>query len=203
MNSFKFLGNPTWWKRVVASAFGISFWGFCAAAVAFGILCFSLKGGGATQTALQEDLHILFNLMPRVLIALSIASLIWVMMPRDRMAALVGDNTGLRGPMVATLAGAVTPGGPSSSYSLLAVLASSGADRGVLVAYITAWATLGMQRILIWDVPFMGAEFAVLRFVVCLPLPILAALIARRLPLTLQIKDQVAATPSGNKDAFK
>ncbi len=32
-----------------------------------------------------------------------------------------------------------------------------------MVAYITAWATLGLQRILVWDVPFMGAEFAMLR----------------------------------------
>jgi len=86
----------------------------------------------------------------------------------------------------------VTPGGPSAAYSLLAVLAVSGADRGPLVTYITAWALLGMQRILIWDVPFMGPEFAILRFVVCLPLPIVAGLIARQLPLTLRVIDPEA-----------
>jgi hypothetical protein len=47
---------------------------------------------------------------------------------------------------------------------------------------------MGLQRILIWDVPFMGAEFAMLRFIVCIPLPVIAGLIARRLPLTLRIK---------------
>ncbi len=35
-----------------------------------------------------------------------------------------------------------------------AAAAAAGADRGALVAYITAWATLGLQRVLVWDVPF-------------------------------------------------
>jgi hypothetical protein len=87
----------------------------------------------------------------------------------------------MKGLVVATIAGAATPGGPSSAYALLAVLAGSGADRGAMVAYITAWATLGMQRILVWDVPFMGAEFAILRGLVSLPLPVVAGLAARAL----------------------
>jgi hypothetical protein len=44
-----------------------------------------------------------------------------------------------------------------------------------------------MQRILVWDVPFMGADFSLLRFTVSLPLPVLAGLIARRLPLGLAL----------------
>ena len=45
-----------------------------------------------------------------------------------------------------------------------------------------------MQRVLIWDVPFLGAEFAILRTLVSLPLPILAGLIARNIPLTLTLR---------------
>jgi uncharacterized membrane protein YraQ (UPF0718 family) len=186
--SFDFLKDPSWRKEVSSSALGKSFWGFSAAAVGFGILCWLIKGPDVVWAALSEDLSLVADLMPRVVVALSIAALIWVMMPRDRMSALVGKKSGMRGLIIATLAGAVTPGGPSSAYSLLAAVAVSGADRGALVAYITAWALLGLQRILIWDVPFMGAEFAMLRFAVCLPLPIIAGLIARRLPLTLRIK---------------
>lgn len=188
MASFDFLKDPSWRKEVLSSALGKSFWGFSAAAVGFGILCWLIKGPDVVWAALSEDLSLVADLMPRVVVALSIAALIWVMMPRDRMSALVGKKSGMRGLIIATLAGAVTPGGPSSAYSLLAAVAVSGADRGALVAYITAWALLGLQRILIWDVPFMGAEFAMLRFAVCLPLPIIAGLIARRLPLTLRIK---------------
>jgi uncharacterized membrane protein YraQ (UPF0718 family) len=200
MESFRFLSSPAWWRGILSDAFGRSFWGFLGAAIAFGIVCWAIKGPEMVAAALRNDLRLLVDLMPRVLVALSIAALIWVMMPRDRMAALVGADSGLRGLAVAALAGTITPGGPSSAYSLLAVLAVSGADRGALVTYITAWATLGLQRILIWDVPFMGAEFAMLRFAVTLPLPIVAGLIARRLPIGLHVKGAGTA-PVGGKEA--
>jgi uncharacterized membrane protein YraQ (UPF0718 family) len=186
--AFDFFKDPAWRKVVVSTAFGKSFWGFVGAAVGFGILCSLIKGPDEVWAALDEDLGLLVDLMPRVVVALSIAALIWVMMPREKMSALVGSESGMRGLIIATIAGTVTPGGPSSAYALLAAVAVTGADRGALVAYITAWATLGLQRILIWDVPFMGAEFAMLRFAICIPLPIIAGLIARRLPLTLRIK---------------
>ncbi len=185
---------------MLANAFGPSFWGFAAGAAAFGVLAMAIKGPDIVAEALADDLRLLIDLMPRVLVALSIAALIWVMLPRERMASLVGEDSGMRGLMVATLAGAITPGGPSSAYALLAVLAVSGADRGALVAYITAWATLGLQRILIWDVPFMGAEFALLRFAVSLPLPVIAGLVARRLPLEFRVKD-TSPPPAKKADA--
>ena len=103
---------------------------------------------------------------------------------------LIGRESGLRGLLIATAAGVVTPGGPASAYPFLAVLAGSGAERGTLVAYIVSWSMLGMQRILVWDVPFMGADFSLLRFAVSLPLPVVAGLVARRLPLDLVLGNE-------------
>lgn len=189
MTSFDFLHDAEWWRRLLRTAFGRSFWGFLAAAAFFGVLCWAIKGPDVVVSAFIHDLELLANLVPRMLIALSIAALVFVMIPRDKMSALVGSESGLRGLVFATVAGTITPGGPSSAYSLLAVLGISGADRGAMVAYITAWATLGMQRILVWDFPFMGTDFAFLRFLVSLPLPVIAGLIARRLPFTLTVRD--------------
>jgi uncharacterized membrane protein YraQ (UPF0718 family) len=189
-----FLRDADWRNKVLRDAFGRGFWGFFCFAVAMGAVCYAVKGETVFRTALGSDLELVLQMLPRVVVALSIAALIWVMLPRERITALVGQEAGIAGLVIATLAGTVTPGGPSSAYALLAVLAASGADRGAMVAYITAWATLGMQRILVWDVPFMGAEFAILRILVSLPLPIIAGLIARRLPLQLTIP---AHSPNG------
>lgn len=187
-SSFDFLRSPEWRKSLVATAFGKSFWGFLLTAIAFGVLCWVLKGRDVVLDAFAHDLNLLLNLLPRVFVAIGIAALIWVLLPRDKVSSLVGRESGLKGLAIATAAGTITPGGPSSAYSLLAVLAVSGADRGALIAYITAWATLAVQRILIWDVPFMGAEFAMLRFGACLALPVVAGLIARQLPMDFQIR---------------
>lgn len=181
--------DPDWRRKVFRDAFGRGFWGFFALAVLMGTICYAFRGMDVTRDILLNDLVQLAKLFPRVCVALSIAALIWYLLPRDRVSKLVGSESGLMGLMIAAAAGMVTPGGPSSAYALLAVLAVSGADRGALVAYITAWATLGLQRILIWDVPFLGAEFAFLRILVSLPLPIIAGLIARQLPIEMRVRD--------------
>jgi uncharacterized membrane protein YraQ (UPF0718 family) len=184
-----FIHDPDWRRDLWRDGFGKGFWGFFAVAVLTGLACWAIRGPESIHTALLQDAWLLVDLMPRVILALSIAALIWFLLPRDRVSGLVGSESGLRGLVIATVAGAITPGGPSSAYALLAVLAASGADRGPLVAYITSWALLGLQRVLVWDVPFMGTEFAALRILVCLPLPMVAGMIARKLPMTLRLAE--------------
>jgi uncharacterized membrane protein YraQ (UPF0718 family) len=163
--------------------------GFLAFAVVAGGACRLVLGEAAFVDALATDVGLILRMMPRVGLALVLAGLLWVTLPRDRVTALIGNESGMRGLWIATGAGIVTPGGPSSAFALLAVLGGAGADRGAMIAYIVSWAILGLQRILVWDVPFMGAEFSFVRFLVCLPLPIVAGLIARRLPLSLKLVD--------------
>jgi uncharacterized membrane protein YraQ (UPF0718 family) len=60
-------------------------------------------------------------------------------------------------------------------------LGKVGADIGVLICYLTSWTTLSVLRLLIWEIPFLGLEFSLVRFVICMPMGIVAGLIARRL----------------------
>ncbi len=61
----------------------------------------------------------------------------------------------------------------------------------MLVAYAIGWALLGVQRVLIWEIPLLGPDFAITRYLISLPLPILAALLARRIRLDLDPKAPV------------
>ncbi len=169
-------GLKAGFKRAIELGFGKSFWGFAALALVSGIACYVVLGPEAFAEAMRDDLGRLGSTVPRIAVALGIAGLIWVMLPRERITSLVGTESGFRGLLIAIAAGMVTPGGPSAAFPLLSVLAASGADRGAMVAYITSWSLLGMQRILVWDVPFMGAEFSVIRFSISLPLIIIAGL---------------------------
>jgi hypothetical protein len=187
-SSFAFLTSPAWWRRTATDAFGGTFPAFLGGAAFFGVFCWLVRGPELVRATLFEDADLILELLPRILVALSIAALIWVLLPRDRISALVGKESGLRGLAVATVAGTVTPGGPSSAYALLSAFALSGADRGALVAYLTAWATLGVQRMLIWEVPFLGPEFTIHRFALSALLPVAAGLVARRLPVSFAPK---------------
>ena len=188
--------DTAWFQGVLRDAFGFGFFGFLAFAVVSGLVCYIVIGGEAVSIALVNDIDVLLTLLPRVLVAIAVAALLWVMLPRDKVSHFVGRDSGLRGLVIATMAGTITPGGPSSAYALLAMLGAAGADRGSMIAYIAAWATLGVQRILVWDLPFMGGDFALVRFAVCVPLPIIAGLIARRLPFALRLRDQPRTSES-------
>jgi hypothetical protein len=179
--------DPAWWASLLKAGFGRSFWGFLVFAIITGAVCYFVLGRTEFFDALVSDVDLFMKMIPRVALALMVAGLLWVMLPRDRVTALIGTESGMRGLLIATAAGSITPGGPTSAYALLAVLGASGADRGALIAYIASWATLGVQRILVWDVNFMGPEFSLVRFLACLPLPIVAGLIARKLPFSMEI----------------
>lgn len=173
-------GDHTDWRVLLRQAFGPSFWIFVIIAAATAAICYSILGEQAFISAAARDSELLAELLPRVLAAQVVAGFVWVLVPRDRLKAMLSRPSG--GDLVlATLGGIITPGGPASAFPFLAIMAGAGADRGVLVAYITSWALLGVQRIIVWDIPLMGMEFSLLRFVVSLPLPIIAGMIARRL----------------------
>ena len=190
---YGFLTDKKWLKSVLRDAFGKVFFNFLLFAALAGLACYLVLGADEFREALAGDVAMLLKVLPRATVALSVAALLWVILPTDGISRLVGQESGYRGLIIAAAAGTVTPGGPSSAYALLAMLGASGADRGAMVAFISAWATLGLQRILIWDVPFMGEEFSIIRFAVCLPMPVIAGLIARRLPFDLTLKTEPKA----------
>lgn len=185
-----FWRDGQWWRAWWSAGFGGMFWAFLAIAVACGAGVYVSQGEEAFYAALATDGDMLVDTVPRVTVAIAIAAIIWVLMPRDRMSAIVGRSGGIYSLLAATVAGAITPGGPTSAFSLLAMLGALGADRGTLITYIAAWATLGMQRILIWDVPMMGPDFSLLRIASTLALPVAAGYLARALPITLTLKSE-------------
>lgn len=195
-------GDAEWRRALLADAFGRTFWYLFAFACLMAVVCYWVLGVEEFVSALERDLEILADMLPRVMVALTLAGFVWVLMPRDRLSELVGRESGIKGLVIATVAGAITPGGPASAYPFLAVLGAAGADRGALIAYIASWATLGVQRFLVWDLPFMGPEFSLARFLASAPLPIIVGLIARSLPFELKLNQPPPGSEkrSGAKD---
>ncbi len=183
--------SRNWWAGLIRASFGPSLWLFAAFAAGMGLTCYIVLGAERFGGAVSGGFDLVWNTLPRVTAAQFMAGFVWAMLPHDRISQLGEADHGLRGLVFATAAGIVTPGGPASAFALLAIAAGAGADRGILITYITSWALLAVQRIIVWDLPFMGAEFSMTRFVVCLPLPILAGIIARRLPISLMLVESL------------
>ena len=57
---------------------------------------------------------------------------------------------------------------------MIASLYKVGIGVGPLVAYLTAWSLFGLQRIIMWEIPFLGAKVVAVRFAVSFVFPLLA-----------------------------
>ena len=153
---------------------GIVIW--LAVSLVMGVLCWYLEGPAAVETSIDNYVSQILNLIPRMSAALLIGGFIQVLVPRSLVARWLGDGAGFRGIMIATCVGALTPGGPMLAFPLVVVLRNAGASLTCVVTFITAWAVLGIHRIIMWELPFMSTEFAAVRYISSIPLPIIAGL---------------------------
>jgi uncharacterized protein len=112
----------------------------------------------------------------RMILGLLMAGMVQVVIPAEAIGHLMGEGAGLRGILVGTLAGSITPGGPFVNFPIVAALRGSGAGFGPLAAYLTAWGLIPVHRTLIWEFSFMGPKFVFARLLASLVVPILIGL---------------------------
>lgn len=115
---------------------------------------------------------------PRIVMAIVVAGLFAVILPTELVGDWLGRDAGFRGIVVGSLAGGMTPGGPILSFPIVAILSQAGAGAGPLIAYLTAWSVFALHRLFAYELPMMGARFALLRLASSLALPFLAGILA-------------------------
>ncbi len=129
---------------------------------------------------------LLLQLMPILVLAFFVAGLIEVLVPTQMVMGWVGKGSGPRGLLVSTLLGAVAPGGPFIQFPLLAALYKAGMGIGPLVAYLSAWSLIGLNRVIAFEIPLLGLRVAATRLACSLIFPVvigyIAQLVFERLP---------------------
>jgi len=144
-------------------------------------LCWFIAGREAFLDSAAQAGQDTLEIVPRILLGVLIAGMVAVLLPLGLVARWLGQSAGFRGLLLATAIGTILPGGPTTAFPLIVALFSAGAEVGALIALMTSWGIVSLQRMLIWELPFLGPEFAITRYLICLPLPVLAGWLARRL----------------------
>lgn len=142
-------------------------------------LTFARGGGAQLNEGLSHGLQLLVRYGLIIVVSFLVAGLVENLIPHDWVEASLGDDSGVRGLVLASLAGALTPSGPFVSMPIAATLVRSGAGVGAVIAFVSAWALLAVHRLVAWELPILGPRIALLRYAVCLVLPVLAGLAAR------------------------
>ncbi len=146
-------------------------------AVGLIIVAYFMEGWELPLSGLIQGGRMLWTVFPRLLLGFALAGIIQVMIPTEYIAQMLGEGSGGKGIVIATIAGAFTPGGPFVNFPIVAALYKSGAGVGPLAAYLTAWGIIPINRTLVWEVPFLGTHFAFARYLSCLIFPVVIGII--------------------------
>jgi uncharacterized membrane protein YraQ (UPF0718 family) len=155
----------------------ISFLTLCILAVILIIIAYFMKGWDLPLSGLVQGGRMLWTVFPRLLLGFALAGMIQVMIPTEYIAKMIGEGSGVKGILIATVAGAFTPGGPFVNFPIVAALYKSGASIGPLAAYLAAWGIIGINRTLVYEIPFMGAHFAFARYLGSIVFPLIIGII--------------------------
>lgn len=157
-------------------------WGLAIVAIlSFGSAGYVLVKEGPTLwlQILMEDAWLFASILPKVALGCLIGAFVRLLIAREMIERYVGRGSGLPGLAIAGLIGMLFPAGPFTIFPLAVVLMASGADRGAAIAFISAWLLVGINRAIIWEMPFFGTDFVLFRFLLSMPMPILLGLMAR------------------------
>lgn len=148
-------------------------------AIAAAVTVYVRDGQAQFFSILTDDLWLLADVLPKVVAGCLIAVFLTYLMPKELVARWVGEESGFSGLVIASVLGAITPGGPFTIYPIAGAFLAVGADGGAVVAFVTSWTLIGFTRAVVWEMAFFGPHFVFWRIVLSLPLPIIAGILAR------------------------
>jgi len=139
------------------------------------------KGSHLPLQGLKNGGNLLLSILPTLVLAFIAAGMISIVLPRELLTKWLGEESGLRGLIIATFAGSVTPGGPFVQFPIVATLLESGAGIAPLMTYISAWSLLGVNRFLVYEIPLLGWKLSISRMAASLIFPVIIGLLTRML----------------------
>lgn len=141
---------------VVCGAVAVTFW----------------KGGWPlTISGFTQAGHLLRTVGLRLLLGFTLGGLVQVLIPRMWVAKWLGPTSGLKGILIGSYAGVIMPGSPFITLPIIASIYKAGAGVGPVIALMTGRGLLSIQMLLVWQIPFLGVEVPLARYIVCLLVP--------------------------------
>jgi uncharacterized membrane protein YraQ (UPF0718 family) len=138
------------------------------------------RGRGEYWIGLQGAVKLLLQILPLLFFAFIVAGMVQVLIPRHLLSRWIGEESGVRGILIGTVAGGFAPGGPYVSLPVVAALMHSGASVGTLVSFLTGWSLWAISR-LPMEIGILGWRFTLIRLASTFFFPPVAGLLAQLL----------------------
>jgi len=155
----------------------VSFFVLCIITFIVISIAYWMKGWNLPLAGLVQGGRMFWNVAPNLLLGFALAGIVQVLVPTEYVAKILGEDSGLKGILVATVAGALAPGGPYVNVPIVASLYESGAGVGPIAAFLTAWGIIPINRSLVYEIPLLGTQFALARYAASIIFPFVIGIV--------------------------
>lgn len=149
-----------------------------AAIVLIALVATLLTGGWQLAIdGLKQAGRLINTIWLRLLLGLTLGGLVQVLIPRALIAKWLGNTSGIKGILIGSYIGAIIPGGPYVFIPVIASIYKAGAGVGPVIAFLTGRTLLGIHVLVVWQIPFLGLEIPLARYIACLFIPPIVGLL--------------------------
>ncbi|HHT91759.1 MAG TPA: hypothetical protein GXZ68_12415 [Firmicutes bacterium] len=141
------------------------------------LILINAKTNGRHGEGLKAGLKQMMRSAPLIVGALILAGMIEVLIPPEFVEGWLSKEAGLKGIILGTLGGMIMAMGPYASFPIIASILSSGAGLGTVVAIITGWCLLSLNK-LPFESGFFGLKFYTYKLILSIPFSFGAGLVA-------------------------
>ena len=138
------------------------------------------RGGGQHIVGLKVASKMTIQILPMLIFAFLIAGMVQVLIPQETIAKWIGADSGIKGIIIGTVAGGLSPGGPYVSLPIAIAMLRAGSGVGTMVAFLTGWSLWAISR-LPMEFGILGWKFTLIRLACTFFFPPIAGLIAHLL----------------------
>ena len=148
------------------------------------------EGWGGVGDGLKGTWDLMARALPVTLLGMTLAGMLQIVAPPGVVGRYMGEDSGLLGLAIGMGAGLIIPGGPYVMYPIGAALMTSGAGIGPMAGFVSARNLVTFNRLLVWELPFLGWHFTVTRILVSWWMPpatvALVPLVYRLMPQSMR-----------------
>jgi uncharacterized membrane protein YraQ (UPF0718 family) len=149
-------------------------------------------GAAGVMEGLEGTWDLMLRALPVTLLGMALAGMLQVVAPPGVVGRYMGEGSGLLGLAIGMGAGLIIPGGPYVMYPIGAALMTSGAGLGPMAGFVSARNLVTVNRLLVWELPFLGWPFTLTRIIVSFWMPAatvaLVPMVYRLMPQALRDK---------------
>ncbi len=137
------------------------------------LTCVALWRGGYKLiiSGFKQAIRNLQSVWLPLIFGFTLGGLVKVLIPESAIAEWIGPASGLKGILIGSYAGVIMGGGPYVNLPIITAIYTAGAGVGPVIAMLSSSNLLGLQGLFVWQIPFLGAKIAIVRYVVCLFVP--------------------------------